>query len=183
MRRPWILLASLWAVSATRVLGAHHLDASNTSVNFQIQRFGVHWFSVAFRELSGDFALAPDGHSGELTVVVLTASVDSRSPYWDERLRSAQWLDTGRYPQMVFRSTGIRLEGPARATVQGELTLHGVTRPLSLEVTDIDCPQAPAGPSGACRFVGRAALKRSDYGLPHGFWAGGDSVEIIVRGE
>jgi polyisoprenoid-binding protein YceI len=162
---------------------AHHLDPSNTKISFEIERFGLHWFSVDFHELSGDFALASDGQGGRLTVVVRTDSIDSRSAYWNERLRSPQWLDTSAYPQMVFRSTGIRFEGGSRALVQGELTLRGVTRPLTLSVSEIDCPQPYGRPAPACRFVGRASLRRSDYGIPHGFWQGGDAVEIIVRGD
>jgi polyisoprenoid-binding protein YceI len=67
--------------------------------------------------------------------------------------------------------------------VDGRLTLHGVTRPLALRVTDIDCPQIPPDAPHPCHFLGRATLKRSDFGLPHGFWEGGDQVQIIVRGD
>jgi polyisoprenoid-binding protein YceI len=180
---PWIVVLSLLALPGARVSSAHHLDGSNTQISFEIERFGLHWFSVDFHELSGDFALASDGQGGSLMVVVHTASIDSRSAYWNERLRSAQWLDTGAFPQMVYRSTGITFDGAAHARVQGELTLHGVTRPLALNITDIDCPRPGATPVPACRFVGRATLQRSDFGIPHAFWQGGDAVEIVVRGE
>jgi polyisoprenoid-binding protein YceI len=173
-------LTGLLLLSA-RLAQAHHLDATNTEVSFYIEHLGVHWFSVDFHELSGEFALDPDGHGGQLTVAVNTASIDSRSPYWNERLRSPQWLDTLRYPQMLFRSQTISFEG-AHAVVNGQLTLHGMTHPLSLSVTEIDCPQSAGGLRARCRFVGRASLKRSDYGIEHGFWAGGDTVRIVVRG-
>jgi polyisoprenoid-binding protein YceI len=183
LRDPWVVMASLVALQGAPLLSAHHLDSSNTKISFEIERFGLHWFSVDFHDVSGDFALASDGHGGSLTVVVRTDSIDARSTYWNERLRSAQWLDTGTYPQMVYRSTGITFADPAHALVQGELTLHGVTRPLALSISDIDCPQAAQPPARTCRFLGRARLKRSDYGIPHGFWAGGDAVEIVVRGD
>ncbi len=162
---------------------AHHLDGSNTRITFEIERLGLNWFSAAFPELSGDFVPAPDGGGGRLSVSVHLASLDSRSSYWNERLRSPQWLDTERFPEMTFRSTGIELEGTQRARVQGELTLHGITRPLSLSLSDIDCPQAHAAPGGHCRFLGRGTLRRSEFGLPHGFWQGGDAVQILVRGD
>jgi polyisoprenoid-binding protein YceI len=162
---------------------AHHLDGTNTQVRFEVERLGRNWFSAAFSELTGDFVPAPDGRGGRLSVSVRIASLDSHSPYWNERLRSPQWLDTARYPEMTFRSTGIELQGTQRATVLGELTLHGVTRPLTLSVSDIDCPEAQAVPGDHCRFLGRGTLRRSDFGLPHAFWQGGDAVEIIVRGD
>jgi len=163
---------------------AHHLDGSNTRISFEVERLGHDWFSAAFSELSGDFVPAPDGRGGRLSVSVRMASLDSRSPYWSERLRSPQWLDIAHYPEMTFHSTGIELEGTQRAQVLGELTLRGVTRPLRLSISDIDCPEARAAPGADhCRFLGRGMLRRSEFGLPHGFWQGGDVVEIIVRGD
>ena len=178
MRSGW-LLSLMLAPACVAQAGAHELDSANTHVSFDIERLGLRWFSVEFRELQGEFAPAPDGRA-HLTVVVRTASIDSRSAYWNERLRSSQWLDTERFPEMVFRSTAIRFEPGSQATVQGELTLHGVTRPLTLLITDIDCPQSP--PAG-CRFLGRASLRRSEFCIPHGFWLVGDRVQILVRGD
>ena len=185
MRKRWrvrtrIVLAGLlglWQASAAQ---AYHLDGTNTRLSFEIERLGLRWFSVDFHELTGDFLLTPDRQGASLTVVVRTASIDARSPYWNERLRSPQWLDTERFPEMTFRSTGFSFDGAAHATLQGELTLHGVTRGLALSISDIDCPDVSAQ---GCRFVGRAILRRSQFGIPHGFWQGGDRVQIIVRGE
>jgi polyisoprenoid-binding protein YceI len=181
--RPWIVLAGLLPFIGAQAARAHHLQPGNTQISFRIEHLGLQWFSAAFHELSGDLALAPDAQGGRLAVIVRTASLDSRSTYWDERLRSAQWLDTAKYPEMSYRSTRIVMEGPTRASVEGELTLHGVTRPLVLRMSDIDCPQTPPGTVRPCRFVGRATLKRSDFGLPHGFWEGGDQVQIVLRGD
>ena len=180
-------VAATWVLAAALVgagdVAAHHLDGSNTRITFEVERLGVDWFSAAFPEVSGEFVPAADGSGGRLSVSVRMASLESRSPYWNERLRSPQWLDAARYPEMTFRSTGIELEGTQRAQVRGELTLHGVTRPLTLSVTDIDCPEARAAPGDHCRFLGRGMLRRSEFGLPHGFWQGGDAVEIVVRGD
>ena len=180
--RPWVVLAGLLTLIGAQGARAYLLHPGNTQIGFQIEHLGLHWFSAAFHELSGEFALASDAQGGRLAVVVRTASVDSRSAYWDERLRSAQCLDTAKYPEMSYRSTRIVREGPTSASVEGQLTLHGVTRPLALRITDIDCPQASLGAPRPCRFVGRGTLRRSDFGLPHGFWEGGDQVQIVVRG-
>jgi len=181
--RAWVVLAGLVPLIGPQAARAHHLYPGNTQVSFQIEHLGLHWFSGAFRELSGEFAPAADAQGGRLAVVVRTASLDSRSAYWDERLRSAQWLDTAKYPEMSYRSTRIVWVSPSSASVEGQLTLHGVTRPLALRISDIDCPEVRLGGARPCRFVGRATLKRSDFGLPHGFWEGGDQVEIVVRGD
>jgi polyisoprenoid-binding protein YceI len=157
------------------------MDSGNTQVVFQINHLGLRWFSAAFRELNGEFELDQDGRA-HLSVTVSMASIDCHSTFWDEKLRSPQWFDSGRYPQMVYRSSHIDFQGEGRATVYGELSLHGMTQPVTLAVSDIDCPQPAAAAPAVCRFVGHAQLKRSDFGLSHGFWQGGDFVEIIVRG-
>jgi polyisoprenoid-binding protein YceI len=180
IRVRWLLPVYFLGAGAA---AAHHLDGNNTRITLEIERLGLNWFSAAFPELSGDFEPAPDGSGGRLSVSVRMAALDAHSPYWNERLRSPEWLDAGRYPQMTFQSTGITLEGTQRAQVRGELTLHGITRPLTLTLSDIDCPEVRAAVGDHCRFIGRATLRRSDFGLPHGFWQGGDAVEIIVRGD
>lgn len=170
-----VALLLLWPLLG----GAHTLDGSNTELTLEVRPFGVPWFSARFHQLSGQFTPAQDG--GRLDVVVSTDSIDCRDGDWNERLRSAQWLDTARFPQMVYRSTRIELAGTT-AIVQGRLTLHGVTRPLTLHITELACEAVPQRAPLACHFVGRGELKRSEFGLPHGFWQGGDTVQVIVRG-
>ena len=63
------------------------------------------------------------------------------------------------------------------AISSGELTLHGITRPVVLTVTFLDCP-----PGGGCQFAAHGRIRRSEFGLPHGFWSGGDQVEIAISG-
>jgi len=180
-RRVWLRLLCL-ALASVGPTDAHHLNPENTQIAFEIKRLGLTWFSAAFGDLSGEFLLGGDGQGGDLNVTVRTASIDARSAYWNERLRSPQWLDTTKFPEMIYRSTRIELDGPAHASVRGELTLHGVTRPLTLTITDIDCDLSASARQGGCRFVGHGELRRSEFGLPHSFWTGGDTVDIVVRG-
>ena len=183
----WLaVLLPLLSLRAGAVIG-YHLDGVNTRLSFQVNRFGLRWMSAQFRELTGEFVLDRGGHGGHgglgghLDVAVRPASVDCADTYWTERLRSPEWLDTAVVPEMLYRSTTIDFEGETRAKVYGDLTLRGVTRPVTLTVTDIHCEQSAAG-GGPCRFAARGQLRRSDFRLPHGFWQGGDTVEIFVLG-
>jgi polyisoprenoid-binding protein YceI len=176
----WLVLLALLSLWSGTVSG-YHLDAGNTRLSFVVSRFGLRWMSAQFRELTGEFVLHPSGQGGHLDVAVRTASVDCADAYWSERLRSPEWLDTAQFPEMLYRSSRIDFEGETRAKVYGSLTLHGVTHPVTLTVTDVHCEQSGDGGSH-CSFAARAQLKRSDFKLPHGFWQGGDAVEIFVRG-
>ncbi|MGH8139844.1 MAG: YceI family protein [Steroidobacteraceae bacterium] len=156
--------------------GVYHLDSGNTQVSFDVQRFGIQWVRAHFQDISGEFVLDRQGTSSRVDVIVGIASVDCDDPRWNDRLRSPEWLDAQRFPQMIYHADHIEL-GDGRATATGELTLHGVTRAVVLNVTFVNCESA-----ATCHFTAHARIKRSAYGLPHGFWMGGDQVNISISG-
>ena len=84
-------------------------------------------------------------------------------------------------PWMTFHSGQVEYNGEGQALASGELTLHGVTRTIGLEISRLSCPD-PAAAGESCSFVAHALIRRSDYGLAHGFWIGGDQVEIAISG-
>jgi polyisoprenoid-binding protein YceI len=174
----WLLL---FCLARAQAADSYRLDAVNSRISFNIQYFGMLWVSARFPEFSGEFVLDRQGAASRVDVNVQMASVDCLDPRWNARLRSADWLDVQRYPQMTFHSDRVEFDadGPARAT--GELTLHGVTRTVRLEIGRLSCSDAGAS-SERCGFVADAHIKRSDYGFAHGFWIGGDQVDIDISG-
>jgi polyisoprenoid-binding protein YceI len=177
--RPLIYALSIMAVlGLSRAEGAdlYRLDSAHTRVAFEVERFGIRWVTADFREISGELVLDRHDHSGLVDVRVGIGSVDCSDARWNERLTSTEWLDARHYPWMTFRAEDIELED-GRATARGQLTLHGITRPVTLNVTFADCTDG-----NSCQFDGHARVKRSDFGLPHGFWTGGDQVENSIGG-
>jgi polyisoprenoid-binding protein YceI len=170
----WLLM--LLAALPARGAEVYGLDSGNTRVSFAIQHLGVRWMAARFSDIRGEFVLDRTGFASRVDVTVGIASLDCDEPQWNERLRSAQWLDAQRYPRMTFHSSSIELGGQ-RVIANGELTLHGVTRPIVLTASLLDCPSR-----GACQFAAHGRIRRSEYGLPHGFWVGGDRVEISISG-
>jgi polyisoprenoid-binding protein YceI len=166
----------LLAVLRSEAADIYRLDSGNTQVSFAVQRLGIQWVTARFADISGNLVLDRQGATSRVQVSVGIASLDCNEPRWNDRLRSAEWLDAERYPRMSYRSYHIELSDD-RATATGELTLHGATRPVVLNVTLTNCI---AG--GVCQFAAHARIKRSDFGLPHGFWTGGDQVDISISG-
>jgi polyisoprenoid-binding protein YceI len=169
----------------------YRLDTANTRISFNIQHFGVQWVSARFPDFSGDFVLDREGAASRVDVSVQVATVDCTDSFWNGRLRSADWLDVQRYPLMSFHSTRVDFEGDGAALASGTLTLHGITQVVGLAISSLHCStdtspvaaNATHATSGdQCSFVARARIKRSDYGLPHGFWTGGDLVDIVISG-
>jgi polyisoprenoid-binding protein YceI len=145
-------------------------------VSFEVRRFGIRWVTAHFQVVNGDFVLDRQGSASRVNVNVATASVDCDDPGWNERLRSKEWLDTQQYPRMVYQSEHIEIDDGA-VTASGHLTLRGITQSVVLDVNLLDCHAA-----SSCQFAAHARVKRSEYGLPHGFWTGGDQVDIVLSG-
>jgi len=172
--RAWLLMV----LTALRLEAAqtYHLDSSNTQVSFAVHYLGIEWVTARFSDIAGQFVVDQADSASRVDVTVGMASLESSEPRWNERLRSADWLDVQRYPQMTYHSSHIEL-GEQRAVASGELTMHGVTRPIVLNVSLLKC----ASPRN-CQFAAHGRIKRSEYGLPHGFWTGGDQVDISISG-
>ena len=172
-----LLLALGFAVDAEVAAGERYrLDSGNTQVSFAVQHLGFQWVSARFSDISGEFILDRAGAHSRVDVTVGIASLECSDTRWNERLRSAEWLDSQRYPHMTYHSSNIELD-EQRAVASGDLTLHGVTRPVVLTVSLLNCPTG-----GRCQFVAHGRIKRSEFGLPHGFWSGGDQVDISISG-
>jgi polyisoprenoid-binding protein YceI len=152
------------------------LDSSNTRVSFAVQRLGVQWVTARFADVNGQFTVDRTGAASRVDVSVGIASLDCNEPRWNDRLTSAEWLDAQRYPRMIYHSSTIELDQD-RAIASGELTLHGVTQPVVLNVSLQNCSTA-----GTCQFSAHGHIKRSQFGLPHGIWSGGDQVDIYISG-
>jgi polyisoprenoid-binding protein YceI len=179
--KPGVWIAWLVLSLGARAADEYDLDPRATRVAFDIERFGLHWVSAHFRAFRGDFVFDRDGAASRVEVTVQTDSIDCGSSYWNPHLRSPEWLDVRQYPQMIYRSREIRFEGDDRAEANGELTLHGMTHPVVLSVSQLECP-SQASANGMCSFMAQARVRRSDFGLPHGFWTGGDQVDITITG-
>jgi polyisoprenoid-binding protein YceI len=175
----WLLLAL--PLLRTQAAEIYRLDTVNSRISFNIQHFGVLWVSARFPDFGGDFLLDRQGATSRVDVSVQTASVQCNDSHWNARLRSSDWLDVQRYPQMSFHSNHVEFDGDGRALAIGELTLHGVTQLIGLEISRLRCSGA-TGSSDSCSFVAHARIKRSDYGFAQGFWIGGNQVDIAISG-
>ena len=110
------------------------------------------------------------------------ASVSTTSPKLDGELKSAAWLDAGRYGQMHFRSVrGTRI-GATRARIEGELTLHGVTRPVGLEARFIGAGVNPLDKAYTVGFQATGQLSRSAFGVKTYVPMIGDEVTLTIAG-
>lgn len=141
------------------------IDPVHSSVEFAVRHLMITTVKGRFTDVQGSVVLDeldPAGSSADVTIAV--ASIDTREPQRDGHLRSADFFEADRYPAMTFRSTRIDGRSPEAFTLIGDLTIHGVTREVALEVVAEGRTKDPWGGERA-GFTASTRIKRSEYGL------------------
>jgi len=157
-----VMLASGMANAADYVIdtkGAHAF------IQFHIKHLGYSWLVGRFNTFEGEFSYdESDPSAARVSVTIDTASIDSNHAERDKHLRDSDFLDVDRYPQARFVSTAYKDLGEGKGELQGDLTLHGVTRPIVIDVTHIGAGPDPWG--GYRRgFEGRTRFALADFGI------------------
>ena len=160
------------------------IDPAHTNIAFMIDHLGYSMTLGRFGEF--DIALAFDQSqvaNSKLDVTVMTDSLSTFHEKRDEHLRSPDFFNTAEFPEMTFTSTAIEQTGDNTGRVTGDLTLLGVTRPVTLDVTFNKAAPHPFNNKMTVGFSARGMLKRSDFGMSYGLPAVGDEVQLIIEAE
>lgn len=173
--------------------GAYTLDKAHATLLFRVDHLGFSNFTARFTRFEAELLFDP----ANLATARVSASVDPRSLDIDnapagflDTLRGPQWFDTGRFPEMTFRSTHVEVTGPRTILATGDLTLHGLTHPVTLEVAyNGGYAGHPMDPHARIGFSAHGVFKRSDFGVALGIPPAGstmgvsDAVQIIIESE
>lgn len=143
--------------------GTWDIDPGHVDLAFTGRHFMVTKVRGRFTDVRGSVTVAEDIARSSVDVVIAMASVESGSSVRDEHLRSAELFDVERYPEATFRSTSIEWTG-ARGSVHGDLTIHGVTRPVVLDASFEGHVRDPWGGDRAV-FSATTRVNREDFGI------------------
>ena len=160
-----LALLGLLAAGAAVRAETWNIDPAHTTVEFSVRHMMISNVKGQFEKLSGTIATnGNDPSSVQISAVIDAASINTRVEKRDAHLKSAAFLDVDKYPTITFKSTKVEAEGSNKWKVTGDLTLHGVTKPVVLEVETT----APIkDPSGKTRAGASATTKidRKDFGV------------------
>lgn len=160
--------------------GTYKVETNHTQVLFGVDHLGFNPYYGHFSDVTGTLTLDPaKPEQARLDVTIPIASVRTTSAKLDEELKSAQFFDAAKFPTMRFRSTSVRVSG-ASAQVAGELTLHGVTRPVTMEAMFHGAGKGMRGMGDQVGFEGRARIKRSEFGVSAGIPLISDEVTVLI---
>jgi len=163
-----------------------NIDTTHSSISFSIRHLVIAKVRGQFKKFSGTVSWDDaDVTKSSVTVDIEAASIDTAEAKRDEHLRSADFFDVAQFPQLSFRSKRVETDGDAIARVVGDLTIHGVTREVTLAVEDLGRAKDPWG-NRRSAFTATTAIDRKDFGLRwnQALEAGGvlvgDKVEISL---
>ncbi|POM26011.1 hypothetical protein BTM25_03950 [Actinomadura rubteroloni] len=161
------------AVAPGLTAGTWNIDPSHSEVTFAIRHLMTK-VRGSFTEFSGAFQIADELADSTATVEIQMASIDTRNADRDKHVRTADVLDVDNHPTMTFVSTGVRSEGGDHY-LDGDLTIRGVSRPVSLAVEFNGVGDDPWGGFRA-GFTATAEINRKDWGIEFNVPLGGDKA-------
>ena len=165
---------------------SYDVDPKHTYPSFEADHFGgVSVWRGKFTKSSGKITLDRESGTGTVDISIDTASVDTGADDLDEHLRGADFFDVEKFPAAVYKGKFGKFKDGAPTEVQGELTLHGVTRPVTLTLNSFKCiPHPMKKAPELCGADAQAVINREDFGIVWGKNFGFDmKVKLAIQVE
>lgn len=162
--------------------GSYKVESYHTQVGFSISHFGFTNYSGLFSGATGSLQLNPAKLvASKLDISIPVDSVTTTVSKLTDELKGDQWFDTAKFPKATFVSTRV-VPTADGATVTGNLTLHGITKPVVLHVRFIGAGVNPIDKAYTVGFEATGTIKRSDFGVTTYLPAVGDEVQLSIAG-
>jgi polyisoprenoid-binding protein YceI len=176
---PTVLGALLLVLPLAAAAETYSLDSMHSMPAFTLRHLNLSSFRGRFEKSTGTIEFDPVRRSGSADIVIDIDSVSTGVPMLDQFLTSAKFFDVARFPTATFKSSSFKFSGERLVAVSGDLSLHGITKPVVLEVVYLSCREHPLLSVPSCGADAVVTLKRSEYGLDA--FLGNDSDEVKVE--
>jgi len=187
MSRYFLVLITAVALAGTAVAqaGTWQIDSKHSAAQFSVRHLGVSTVRGAFTKVTGTAVIDPaDPSKDSLEASIDASSVDTRVEMRDNDLRSPHFFEVQKYPTITFHSKSTKSAGAGKLLVTGDLTMHGVTKEV---VLDVDGPSAPIkDPMGGGQRLGASAttkINRQDFGIAGAPGVVSDEITITIDTE
>ncbi len=169
---------------------SYTLDPFHTYPNFTVEHWGLSMMHGQFGKSSGRFSFDRAAKTGSVDLTIETASLNTgdnekagRPRSRDEHLRSADFFNVAEFPRITFKSTKVSFNGDAPSGVEGNMTMLGVTKPVSFTFERFKCGSNPFNKKARCGGNAVGKIKRSDFGMKAALPAVGDEITLNVEFE
>ena len=162
--------------------GTYHLDPKHASVTLKLSHMGLSYYTMRFDKIAADYNYDPANPAGSrIQVSIDPASIDTDNAPFNQEI-AEQFLEAGKYPTIRFVSTAVHPGAGGKGEVVGDLTFHGVTRPITLDVIFNGTGKGMTGEQ-RMGFSGVATVHRSDFGVTKYVPLVGDDVTVLIETE
>ncbi|MDP7143284.1 MAG: YceI family protein [Alphaproteobacteria bacterium] len=162
----------------------YNFDKAHTQILFFVNHLGFSNSQGEFHDYDGHFTFDPENPAASsVDVAIKTASIDMDDAAWDKHLKNEDFFHVEKFPNMTFKSTAIEVTGENTAKITGDLTLLGVTHPVTLDVTHNKSGTHPYSGKFVSGFSATTTIKRSAFGMKYGLPAVSDDVEVRLEVE
>ncbi len=165
---------------------SYKIDPAHTYPSFTIMHLGFSTMRGSFYKSEGTLELDTAKKSASVNITIDAASVSTGFGKRDDHLRSPDFLNVAEFPTITYKSTKVSFNGDLPGKVEGDLTIMGVSKPVTLEITHAKCaphPMPQMKGKEVCGFNAKGAIKRSDFGVKYGLPALGDDMELTFEVE
>jgi polyisoprenoid-binding protein YceI len=185
MSRIAAALIAVVPLAASAAPESYTIDPYHTYPQFEVNHLGFSNMRGRFDKTAGKFTVDRVAKTGSLELVVQTASLSTgdndkgnRPRARDEHLRSPDFFNVAEFPTLTFKGATVRFQGDNVSGIDGQLTLLGVTKPLSVVLDSWKCGPHPVSKKEMCGGNAHATVKRSDFGMKYGIPAVGDELKL-----
>lgn len=158
------------------------IDASQTSSQFSYRALGLSNQTHRFEKISGRVVFDAAARTGSAEVTIDATSVNTGNALLNEHIQAADFFDTANHPAIIFKSTRMTLDGD-QSSMTGNLTIKGVTRPVTLAISNFQCMQDAAFKMDACGANATVTIRRSDFNMgKHPFLVSNDiTLNLAIK--
>ncbi|WP_426116611.1 YceI family protein [Massilia sp. PWRC2] len=170
MNMKHLIAAFIAAAAATAAIAApdtYSIEPNHTYPSFEADHMGISVWRGKFTKTSGTVVLDRAAKTGTLDITIDANSLDFGHEKMNGHAKGADMFDVAKFPTVTYKSTSITFNGDTPATVNGELTLHGVTKPVVLTINKFKCIQHPMFKREACGADASATFNRADFGIDY----------------
>jgi len=162
---------------------SYTVDSNHTFPHFSINHLGFSTLQGRFDQTSGTVTLDRAAKTGSVNISIESGSVSTGYVKRDEHLKSPDFFNAAEFPAITYKSTAMHFKGDKPVSVDGNLTIMGVTKPVTLTIDAFNCGTNPMNKKDECGAGASAQIKRSDFGVKYGLPVIGDDVKLVFEVE
>lgn len=163
---------------AAQAAESYTADPMHTYALFSVSHFGFSTMHGRFDKSSGKITLDRAAKNGTVDIAIEAASVSTGYAKRDEHLKSPDFFNAAEFPEISYKSSSVKFKGDTPASVEGKLTLLGVTKPVTLTIDAFKCGANPMNQKQECGAAASAQIKRSDFGMKAFLPGVGDDIRL-----